>query len=942
MGGGDQERLARILDEYLVGIERGLPLTPEELLSRYPDDAAQLRGYLSGLQLFHDAAGVTPGRVQRSLIGVGLPRPMQTIGDYQLIREIGRGGMGVVYEAIQHSLRRRVALKILPFSIANDAKQLSRFKNEAQAAAQVQHPNIVPVYSVGEENGIHYYVMQLIDGQALTSLLDGLRSGTREASDVTPANDRDRTLASLNGLSREPRNGNIEQTPTNVSVAPMRAAETADHVRVIARLAKQAAEALYAAHEYGVVHRDVKPSNLLLDDHGKLWVTDFGLARCRENQGLTQTGDVLGTMRYMSPEQALGRAAMIDHRTDIYSLGITMYELATLHHPADEASNLQVYFDRKNQAPKPLRAWNHHIPRDFQTIVLKCLGEFPNERYETAKALAEDLGWFLDGHPILASPPSWLTRAGKWAKRHRPIVYAAAAVFLIAIVTTIASVVAISREKLAQQEHELLVTRSHMRDTHTLLDRLAALSDQLATIPGAEGVRQKLLQDCSDLYSRFQADAAGDPALAADLAFAYSKLGSLSEKMKKTGEAIEAHEKARDVWQQLAKREPSNADYARNLALSENNLGLILAQNGRSAEGFALLRKASESQAELLSAVPESNEVSGDLGTNHTNLGLVLGQTGAKKDALDHFAAAIARQEEVAAGSSPSETLLHSLAASYNNFASLQAESNTSRAGDAYKKAIDIQQKLVKADPVNRIYQADLARTYSNLGYLSTRAKDWKNAESCYSDAIAIQEQLVKASPLVGTYQRDLAISYNNLGMAQSRAGRLTTAEASLHKAINLQTALLSVQPNDPEMLSNQGSAYNNLAMLSDREQRMPEAEKAYRQAIADQRRAFEVAPSNDRYRALLSQHCLNFAHNLNNQAKYEQAMQVALERKKLWTAKPSRLYSVAQQLAATYGLMHTAKVAQQAQLTCLHEAVEALRDAYHSGLPPKRLEDSS
>src|SRR4051794_40043439 len=230
MPGPDQERLARILDEYLVAIERGLPVSPDELLAKNPDDAEQLRGYLSGLQLFHDAAGVTPGRVCGSLIGGRLPQPMQTVGDYQLVREIGRGGMGVVYEAWQVSLRRRVALKILPFSVASDAKQLSRFKNEAQAAAQVQHPNIVPVYAVGEENGVHYYVMQLVEGQSLTSLLEGLRTGGRERDDATLANNRNLTIASPQSI----RSGRVESAPNSeaasANVVPMRAAETADHI----------------------------------------------------------------------------------------------------------------------------------------------------------------------------------------------------------------------------------------------------------------------------------------------------------------------------------------------------------------------------------------------------------------------------------------------------------------------------------------------------------------------------------------------------------------------------------------------------------------------------------------------------------------------------------------------------------------------------------------
>src|SRR5258705_2797139 len=484
MPGPEQERLARILDDYLVAIEQGLPITPDELLAKYPEDAAQLRGYLSGLQSFHAAAGALPEQAHGSTIVGHLPQPMQTIGDYQLVREIGRGGMGVVYEAFQVSLRRRVALKILPFTVSNDAKQISRFKNEAQAAAQVQHPNIVPVYAVGEENGVHYYVMQLIEGQSLTSLLDGLRSSGRTVDDATAANYSDHTETWPPGRNVPPHSS---APPYEVPViSPMKAAETADHIRVVARLAKQAAEALHAAHEYGVVHRDVKPSNLLLDDHGKLWITDFGLARCREVQGLTQTGDILGTMRYMSPEQALGRAALIDQRTDIYSLGITMYELATLHHPADGVSDLQLYLDRESYAPKPLRQWNRHIPADFQTVVLKCLSEFPHERYSTSHELADDLERFLDGRPITASPPTLLSRASKWAKRRRGLVYATMAVFFVAITGAITTMTMLAHERKAENEPAPALSRKAVRGSVAF--NLTKIADYLKAIPGAEGV----------------------------------------------------------------------------------------------------------------------------------------------------------------------------------------------------------------------------------------------------------------------------------------------------------------------------------------------------------------------------------------------------------------------------------------------------------------------
>ena len=242
---------------------RASAVDPEELLAKYPEDAAQLRGYLSGLQLFHAAA--VPAQAIVRAIGHGVPQALQTIGDYRLVREIGRGGMGVVYEAWQVSLRRRVALKVLPFTSANDAKQIGRFKNEAQSAAQVQHPNIVPVFAVGEENGVHYYVMQLIEGQSLTSLLGALRGdGDPECGTTAPnhsvtdnARGADIPVCRPEQLkqpqptkrtqqTKQSRQAGISAPREHVSgdALPMRASETADHICVVARLGIQAAEAL--------------------------------------------------------------------------------------------------------------------------------------------------------------------------------------------------------------------------------------------------------------------------------------------------------------------------------------------------------------------------------------------------------------------------------------------------------------------------------------------------------------------------------------------------------------------------------------------------------------------------------------------------------------------------------------------------------------------------
>src|SRR5262245_7041443 len=229
--------------------------------------------------------------------------------------------MGVVYEAVQISLVRRVALKVLPFSATVYERQIARFKNEAQAAAQVNHPHIVPVFAIGQDHGIHFFPMQLIGGQSLCELVNQWRDAAGSRAAV-------KSPAVKSPAVKSP----AVKSPAVKSPASTwsQTAETLERLKLISTMAIQAAEALHAAHEIGVVHRDVKPSNLLLDEKGKLWITDFGVARCKSDSNLTETGSVVGTLRYMSPEQAQGQPALVDHRTDVYSIGVTLYELVTL------------------------------------------------------------------------------------------------------------------------------------------------------------------------------------------------------------------------------------------------------------------------------------------------------------------------------------------------------------------------------------------------------------------------------------------------------------------------------------------------------------------------------------------------------------------------------------------------------------------------------------
>jgi serine/threonine protein kinase/WD40 repeat protein len=423
----DDPRVIAAVEEYLAAIESGTRPDRRQFLARYPHEVASaLAECLDGLELVQSAGA----ELQPRPAGVRL----KVLGDFRLIREVGRGGMGIVYEAEQLSLRRRVALKVLSAAGGLDERQLQRFRTEAQAAGSLNHPHIAPVYAVGCEHGVHFYAMQFIDGPSLASVI-AVRRGQAGLSPAMPVGHYG--LSSLStcspGADGDPStvykpldrlDEAIGGPPSSFNGSPSLTTlpEGKDYWREAARLGIEAAEALDHAHEQGIVHRDIKPANLLLDGHGNLWVVDFGLARLPTDAGLTMTGDLVGTLRYMSPEQALAKRAVVDQRTDVYSLGATLYELLTLT-PAFPGNDRQDVLRRiANEDPPAPRRLNPSIPPELETIVLKALAKEPTERYVTAQELADDLHRFLEDRPILARRPSLTQRGRRWARRHRPLV----------------------------------------------------------------------------------------------------------------------------------------------------------------------------------------------------------------------------------------------------------------------------------------------------------------------------------------------------------------------------------------------------------------------------------------------------------------------------------------------------------------------------------------
>jgi serine/threonine protein kinase/WD40 repeat protein len=485
-----------LAEEFLERYRLGERPSLREYANRHPELASEIREVFPAMAMMENIAiteeslegdeGAAPAAPTQKL---ALP---DQIGDFRIVREIGHGGMGVVYEAEQVSLGRHVALKILPPQLIRNPKLRMRFEREAKVAARLHHSNIVPVFGVGDHGGTPYYVMQYIQGLGLNEVIGELKrmmargAGSRVSPrPVARTTQRDMTAADMawslltgqsdagvhdgsradgplattlvttlvmtpsDGFASMPESvpdGAQPPSPSGSSpltILPgtfgdqvMTRGRPATYWQSVARVGIQVAEALEYAHNQGILHRDIKPSNLLLDQRGTVWVTDFGLAKADDQQDLTHTGDILGTLRYIPPEALGGRS---DARGDVYSLGLTLYEMLALRPAFDEKDRGRLISQLTRQDPPRLAKLNREIPRDLETIVHKAIEKDPAHRYATAGALGADLQRFLDDEPIQARRLSSLERMSRWRRRNKGLAAALATAALALILGTAAS-----------------------------------------------------------------------------------------------------------------------------------------------------------------------------------------------------------------------------------------------------------------------------------------------------------------------------------------------------------------------------------------------------------------------------------------------------------------------------------------------------------------------
>ncbi len=617
--------LGDLFEEVTRRIQGGELVDVEEVAAEHPAWAESIRELLPALLGVARAGQAIASPVAPDgLDAEGRPR----FGDFRIIRELGRGGMGIVYEAQQLSIARRVALKVISPAAALDARAIRRFQLEAQVAGLLQHPRIVPVYAVDNLGGVPYYAMQYVEGGSLAELIAELRilvdRGSAPGVD-TPLADSCSALALglLSGrfapAGREAKGdrhvlvGGVPAEKAGTRVPP--SIQGQPYIRTVARLGIQAAEALGYAHDEGVIHRDIKPANLLLDRRGELWVADFGMADVQGDAGLTATGDLPGTLRYMSPEQATGKRSLVDRRSDIYALGATLYELLTLQ-PAVAGSDKHEMLRRfTEEEPTPIRRLNPSIPVDLATIVTKTLSKDPTARYETASKLADDLERFLDGRPILARPVGPLARIWRWCRR-KPVPAALAASLIVAVTVGFAGITwnwrEAVRQKLEAERQKGFLVMAEQKATQQAAKAEAAekrartqaakadainrfLTEKLLRQaapehnPKARGVtlREALDRSAAEVKDTFKDHPETEAAILLSLGQIYHELGEYAKSEPHFRKAYE-----------ISRKMGPEFDADRLQAMTE--LGHILAHLERVDEGIPILLEASESSRKLL------------------------------------------------------------------------------------------------------------------------------------------------------------------------------------------------------------------------------------------------------------------------------------------------------------------------------------------------------
>lgn len=877
-----------LADEFAERLRRGESPSIEQYQSENPEWASLIR------QVFEPIALVEKLSAERLATGSKSNQLVpQQLGDFRIVREIGRGGMGVVYEAVQLSLQRRVALKVINVQNSDQDKLQSRFRREAEAAAGLHHTNIVQVYGSGVDHGVHYYAMQLIQGAPLSDVIDWLRN-----TQATNANSDDLSLVSFAGkrllasdrLSQISTNRNIPrdstekgnssnstvvQSPNNITgsgfdgsglagsaVEQWDSRESrevgglpATYYRNVARIIADIADALGYAHRQHILHRDIKPANLILDRCGVVWVTDFGLARRTDIDGATQAGEVLGTIRYMAPEQIAGGG---DARMDVYSLGLCLFELVTLRSPFDAPKQRLLDPMRFSELPS-LKKINPKIPDDLNTIILKACAIEPQARYASANEFEMDLRLYLEDRPILAKKTSRWEHLRRWAKRNPAL--ASLASLTAAMLMLLTLVLAIWNRQ--QQESIEEINRLFVKVENNLKEKTATLEKERQANLRAEANLQLATKAFDDIIENIasrgshlfdyeeiadesidfsgtmlsEADVSlleallayfkqlgeqNDKDLSSETAAAHKRVGDIQQRIGKLEEAEKSYLIALDLYRSLSQRYESPNE-SKELARQESikllqhqlaiylELLLVQSQQGKiwlAWESYTDCRTLIESDREFASS-PEGRFHKAKL---LNCIGRISSQMQSRPLRADRMPPGTVRESRSSGNR-----------AQWMEFAGLPLAARLRKEAELNREAVDLLTSLAEEEPEKASYRSALAQALRDQSRLAILRNEREESEKTLERAIELLDSLISRYPENGSYQYQLAeILWASTARPMGRPPGSPPGSGEpvpftqkdtdrLQQALKICDSLLQDQPLEPAYIALKGAILSRL-----------------------------------------------------------------------------------------------------------------------------------
>jgi tetratricopeptide (TPR) repeat protein len=865
----------------------------EEYLERFPQFGDQLKP-LFALHEVLESSSLVEARAADSH-GPGRPPAFQgpVAADYEILGLLGRGGMGVVYQARQVKLNRVVALKMILTGGQAGATEVARFRAEAETQARLQHPNIVQIFDVGEARDGPYFSMECVDGGSLAKHIAG----------------------------------------------------TPQPVRPAAQLVETLARAIHHAHRCGLVHCDLKPANILLQkaetrhptsesngvdsvsDVGCRMsdftpkVTDFGLAKwLRDKMGDSTSGTIIGTPSYMAPEQTTGSAKAIGPPVDVYALGAILYELLTGRPPFLGQTALDTLQQVQSQEPVPPRQLQPKVPRDLETICLKCLHKEPGHRYADAEALADDLRRFLGGEPIRARPVGGAERLWR-ACRRKPVLASLAAGLVVALVAGLSGVtwqwlradrLRIEAERQRERAEEAQAQAQRRFQEVRALARTVIFEghDKIKALPGSTPVQQFLVRTALTYFDQLAAEAADNPELLDELWSAYCRLGDVQgntfhPNLGDTSKALETYRKGLRIAQTLAETDPDARRAQLRLVVCYDKIADIERILGGLTDALANYQQSFELVKAMAKDYPDDAKNQASLAVCHENLGGVLVRMGRTQEALTHFHQSLTLRETLAKANPHSVQARHGLAIAYDKIGEVQmalgqtpqalasfrqyctlgealakADPNNAQAqrqwavaslriGDvqvalgqtqdalaSYRRAFALFGTRAKADPDNAQAQRDLATSGERIADLLADLGQPREALAYHCQSFALREAQAKADPTNGQVQRNLAISHGRIGDFQARLGQRQEALASYRASVAIRQKQATAHPDNAQAQLDLANGYDKLGRLQQQRGQTQEALTSFRTSFALREKQAKADPDNAQVR-----HALGVSH---------------------------------------------------------------------------------